>query len=341
MTATTEDAPAPRQVREADALECRIYRGGALESKVDDLSQIDEILREPGSVVWLDVVDPSAADLQLLQEEFGLHPLAVEDAALEHERPKIESYGTYWFIVLQATTMRDTDLVFHEMAIFAGKNFLVTVRHAPAFDLAEVEKRWHAHPDEFRRGAGFLLYTLLDTVVDGYLPVSEAFQERVDALEEQLFGAGRRDNLLPRVFAMKKDAHRFRWAALPMRDILNPIIRRDIDLFPEAVTAYFRDVYDHAVLVIDQLDTLRDLMTSALEIHLSTVANRQNEVAKQLTVIATIFLPLTFVTGFFGQNFGWLISRIGGGGAFVAWGFGTELFTVALTVGYFKWKGWF
>jgi magnesium transporter len=322
--------------------QCKVYRQGKPSQGVKNLSQISEVLKEEGSVVWLDVVDPSGDDLKILQDEFSLHPLAVEDATQAHERPKIEEFGTYWFVVVQGTTLGDDTIVFHEMAIFAGINFLVTVRHSPVYPLEEIEQRWHAHPEELRRGAGFLLYTILDTVVDGYLPVAQTFQDRVDELEERLFAGRTRDrDVLPRVFSMKKDAQRFRWAVLPMRDILNPIIRKDLGLFPESEIAYYRDVYDHAILVIDQLDTLRDLVNSALEIHLSVVANRQNEVSKQLTVIATIFLPLTFITGFFGQNFSWLVAHIGGGGAFIGLGIGIELATVLITLGYFKLKGWF
>lgn len=324
------------------APQCKVYRGGKSLDAVTNFSDISEILEEEGSVVWMDVVDPTPENLKVLQEEFSLHPLAVEDAIQAHERPKIESYSGYWFVILQATTLDGENIIFHEMAIFAGRNFLVTVRHSPTYPLDEIQARWDAHPEGLRRGAGFLLYTILDTVVDGYLPASETFQERVDALEEKLFSpAGGGSDVLPRVFSMKKDAHRFRWAVLPMRDILNPIIRRDLDLFPEADIAYYRDVYDHAILVIDQLDTLRDLVTSALEIQLSVVANRHNEVSKQLTVIATIFLPLTFLTGFFGQNFGWLVGRITEGRTFVWLGLGTELATLAITMGYFKLKGWF
>ncbi|HCF99038.1 MAG TPA: magnesium and cobalt transport protein CorA [Chloroflexi bacterium] len=321
---------------------CKVYRNGQSSHGVAHLSEISEVLKEEGSLVWLDVVDPGPNDLKLLQAEFDLHPLAVEDAMHAHERPKIESYDSYWFLVVQGTTLSEDNIIFHEIAIFAGTNFLVTVRHSPVYGLEEIEKRWHAHPEELKRGAGFLLYTILDTVVDGYLPVSQTFQDRVDELEEALFAGRSQDaEVLPRVFGMKKDAQRFRWAVLPMRDILNPIIRQDLELVGREDLAYFRDVYDHAVLVIDQLDTLRDLVNSALEIHLSVVANRQNDVSKQLTVIATIFLPLTFVTGFFGQNFAFLVGHIGGTDAFIGWGLGTELLTIGLTLGYFKWKGWF
>jgi magnesium transporter len=336
---TSRNATGGKPVQHPD---CKVFRDGKPAPGVSHLSEISDVLKEEGCLVWLDLVDPGPNDLELLQEEFHLHPLAVEDAVHAHERPKIEAYDDYWFLVIQATSIQGDDIIFHEIAIFAGANFLVTVRHAPAYPLEEIEKRWHAHPEGLRRGAGFLLYTILDTVVDGYLPVAQTFQDRVDDLEERLF-AGRREDaeVLPRVFGMKKDAQRFRWAVLPMRDILNPIIRQDLEIVGRDDLAYFRDVYDHAVLVIDQLDTLRDLVNSALEIHLSVVANRQNEVSKQLTVIATIFLPLTFLTGFFGQNFGFLVGHIGGTDAFIGWGLGTELLTICLTLGYFKWKGWF
>jgi magnesium transporter len=148
--------------------------------------------------------------------------------------------------------------------------------------------------------------------------------------------------MLQHIFTMKKQAQQFRRAALPMRDILNPIIRKDLVLFPDEDLDYFRDVYDHATLLMDQMDSLRDVVNSALEIHLSVVGNRQNEVAKQLTVIATIFLPLTFITGFFGQNFEFLTSRIiNNTWTFWALGIGTELVALALTLGYFRIKGWF
>lgn len=330
---------APEDGRE---ITCVTFRQGKPVEALVHLNQISEVLKEEGTVVWFDVVDPRANDLALLQEEFDLHPLAVEDAEMAHQRPKIESYGHYWFIVVLAVTDTATGVLFHEMAIFAGKNFLVTVRHNPPYPIEEIEKRWCTHPEELRRGAGFLLYTILDTIVDGYIPVAETFQERVDDLENVLFQDGAQDRrILPEIFSMKKEGQRFRRAALPMREILTPLIREDIGLYPHDVSVYFRDVYDHAVLVLDQLDTIRDLMNSALEIHLSVVANRQNEVAKQLTIIATIFLPLSFIVGFFGQNFSWLVDRITGPASFGLLGIGVEILAVVLTVLFFRFRGWF
>jgi magnesium transporter len=320
---------------------CKVFRQGEQPQSHADVSEISEILREPGTLVWFDVVNPTHKDLAVLQEEFDLHPLAVEDAVMAHERPKIESYDHYWFLILQATTLENEHIVFHEMAIFAGKKFLVTVRHDPPFAIEEVEKRWNAQPDRLGHGGGFLLYTILDTVVDGYLPVADSFQEKADLLEEPMFQHQATANLLPEIFQMKKQAQQFRRAVVPVRDILNPIIRGDLHLFPEEEVVYYRDVYDHAVRVIDELDSLRDLMGSLLEIHLSVISNRQNEVAKQLTVIATIFLPLSFLASFFGQNFSFLVGHITGAASFAVFGVGVEVLTVALTVAYFKYKNWF
>jgi magnesium transporter len=335
----------PEPASDRTKISCTVFRNGKSSDVTHRLDEISTILEEKGSLVWFDAVDPGPNDLDVLKREFNLHPLAIEDAVHAHQRPKIDAYGTYWFLVIQAVTTQDQRVRFHEMGIFAGSNFVVTVRHDPTYPLDEIRERWNAHPEGMELGAGFLLYTILDTVVDGYMPVSETFAERVDDLEERLFSKMHPDrdrDVLPEIFRMKKDGHHFRRAVLPMRDILNPIIRKDLDLFQDADLDYFRDVYDHAILVIDQMDTLRDVVTSALEIHLSVVANRHNEVSKQLTIIATIFLPLTFITGFFGQNFAYLVgSVLNNTWAFWVLGIGTEILALLLTLGYFKRKDWF
>jgi magnesium transporter len=331
--------------RESDStqLTCRVYRRGKPAESPEHLHEISEILNEPGTLVWFDVVDPGPSDLNVLQEEFDLHPLPIEDAVNAHQRPKIESYGAYWFVVMLAVSPAGDDgLTFHEIAIFAGQNYLVTVRHDPAYPLEEIEERWHAHPERLRAGGGFLLYTILDTVVDGYFPVVDQFEDRIDELEVGLFqNSPLAGEVLRRIFQMKQAATAFRRAAVPMRDILTPIIRGDVTLFSEDEIVYFRDVYDHAIRVTDQLDTLRDLLSSALDIHLSLVATRQNDVSRQLTVIATIFLPLSFLVGFFGQNFDWLVGHISGAGAFWGLGMGSELVVVFLMFLFFKRRGWF
>jgi magnesium transporter len=321
---------------------CVVFEDGRASGRPQALTDISEILHEKGKLVWFDVVSPKPDDLTLLEQEFQLHPLAVEDAVSAHQRSKIEPYGDYYFIVVHATTISGNRLMLHELSIFAGRNFVVTVRHDPPYPLDEILKRWESHPEHLHSEAGYLLYTILDTVVDGYLPVAEMFQERVDSLEELLFETSpSQREILPQIFRMKKEAQLFRRAAFPMREVLNPLVREDLSLYSHDESLYFRDVYDHAVLVTDQLDSARDLVNSALEIQLSVVANRQNEVAKQLTIIATIFLPLSFIVGFFGQNFAWLVNHIGGEGTFALLGLGTEVLAVILTLVFFKVRGWF
>lgn len=340
-------APRPHEtldrMTDHDRLTCRVFRKGEASKSPEKLADISEVLREPSTLVWFDVVDPDQEDLAVLEAEFDLHPLAIEDAVHAHERPKVEAYGRYWFLVVRGASMKSaTEIVFHEVAIFAAEKFLVTVRHEPAFPLEEIQQRWNAHPERLRGGGGFLLYTILDTIVDGYFPIVDHFEDHVEALEQDLFHDTRRSSdVLREIFSMRKEGQQFRHAALPMRDILNPVIRGDLTLFPDEEIVYFRDVYDHAIRVIDQLDTLRDILSSALEIHLSVVANRQNEVAKQLTIIATIFLPLSFLVGFFGQNFDFLVSHISGAGPFWLLGIGSEVVVVTAMFALFKHRGWF
>lgn len=323
-------------------LRCTVYKNGSQDRAPEDLAQISEILKEPGSLVWLDVIGPDAASLSLLQEEFDLHPLAVEDAMTAHERPKIDGYDGYWFLVVHGVTAKDEVVTIHELSIFSGKNYLITVRREPGYPLDEIERRWRTRSGLSKRDSGALLFTVLDTIVDGYFDAVETLDEQINALEVELLREGMQDASLPmRIFALKRDVQRFRRAAVPMRDILNPIIRGDLVLYSTEELAYFRDVYDHAIRVIDQLDAARDLVNNALEINLAIVANRQNAIVKQLTIIATIFLPLTFISGFFGQNFAYLVSNIASPVKFWALGIGTEVVALLVLLVYFKWKKWF
>lgn len=320
---------------------CLVNRHGAEARHISDLSQISDILKETDSFVWLDVADPGADDLKLLQEEFGLHPLAVEDAVKAHERPKIEAYDDAWFIVVHGATRERDELRIHEIAIFVGARYIVTVRDEPAYPIEEIQRRWHGG-NGVGTGSGALLYTILDTVADGYTPIAEAFEDRVETLEEELLSRGTRtEHVLLEIYQMKKDLSRFRRAVVPMRDILNPIMRGDVTLLPPKDLPYFRDVLDHVARAVDQLDDARDLVNNARDTHISMATNRQNEVAKQLTIVATVFLPLTFITGFFGQNFGWLVNHITGPASFLEFGIGSEVVAFAALLGYFRYKRWF
>lgn len=323
-------------------IRCRILRSGRPSAPPRNLDDLSEILKEERSFIWFDVVDPGPSDLALLQEEFKLHPLAIEDAIHAHQRSKIEAYETYWFMVIHAVTSAQARLVFHEIALFVGKKFIVSVRHDPAYPIDEIERRWLAHDERLHHDSGFLLYTILDTIVDGYTVEVDGIEDRVEDLQSCLFQREPlSDDELVDMFTMQRAIQQFRRAVVPMREILGPIMRGDVPLLPMEEMPYYRDVYDHAVRAIDDLDAVRDLAGSALDLHLSVTGARQNEISKQLTIIATIFLPLTFVTGFFGQNFGWLVGHIQGGDSFWFVGIGGEIVALAALVIYFKAKGWF
>jgi magnesium transporter len=321
---------------------CTVYAPNRPPERLAALERISNLLAHTDSLVWLDVVGPEPGDFTLIQEEFSLHPLAIEDAVKAHQRPKIEAYGDDWFVVVKAATRDGDRLQIEELAIFAGARYIVTVRTAPVYPLDEVLRRWDHPASDQRRDSGALLYTLLDVVVDGYRPIAEAFEERVERLEAALLGDAAQTNaVLLQIFNMKKELARFRAAVVPMRDLLTPIVRGDLTFFQRDELPYYRDVYDHVALVVDQMDAARDLINNARDTHISIASHRQNEVAKQLTIVATVFLPLTYITGFFGQNFGWMVNRIVGPTSFALLGVGSEIAALIALLAYFRYKRWF
>jgi magnesium transporter len=321
---------------------CTAYDGDAGPRPIAELSAISDVLADSNAFVWFDAIDPTEATLEVIREEFELHPLAIEDAIHEHRQPKIDSYGSYWFIVMHAATQAGRETTIHELALFAGKNFVVTVRASPAYPLDEITRRFETQAASLQRDSGALLYHILDTVVDGYANIAEFYELEVETMETALFaGKATTNDVLRSIFSMKKDVQRFRRAVAPMRDILAPIIRGDVALLENNELPYFRDVDDHTVRAIDQMDQARELVNNAIDLHISMGTNRQNEAAKQLSIIATVFLPLTFITGFFGQNFGYLVNHITSESSFWWLGIGSEIVGSLALLAYFRYKRWF
>jgi magnesium transporter len=298
-----------------------------------------ERLLAGGSFFWIDVHGPTEEDFAVLRDVFQFHPLALEDSEHFGQRAKLDDYDDFVFLVVYGAVPDEDRLV--EVHCFYSERFLVTVHRddAPAF--TEVRRRY-----EKREGPmdnpGRLLYRIIDALVDSFFPILADFDDRIDELEDQTFLQAS-DAQLQEIFAMKRLLVGMRKAVTPQRDMFATLMGGVAEL--PGMTAederYFRDIYDHLIRISDLIDTYRDLLTSSMDVFLSTVSNRLNVVMKQLAVIATIFLPLTFVTGFFGQNFGWLVRNIGGWPAFVALGIGLEILTVAVLVVYFKRRGWF
>ena len=268
---------------------------------------------------WLDLEGPDQGGTDLLRRTFGFHPLAVEDVEHFGQRPKIDTYDDFVLLVVYGATA-ESGLI--EVHCFYSQAFLVTVHRAPCPGMAALAERLGrangAPPDLI-----MLLYRTLDTLVDTYFPVLASFDDEIDELEDQILERPTEEQL-GRLFDMKRSLIALRKVVTPERDMFASLLGARnvlVGMTPDA-ERYFRDLYDHLIRVSDLVDSYRDLMSGAMDTHLSTVSNRLNVVMKQLTIIATVFLPLSFLTGFFGQNFGWLVGHIDGLPAFIIYGIG-------------------
>jgi magnesium transporter len=266
--------------------------------------EISERCTDEQHVVWADVADPTSSDFEKLAEEFGFHPLSIEDCRNTHQRPKVEEYPGYYFIVLyEAELVGPHDhLELRELNIFLGSNYLVTVHSRPIRALRVARRLWHEWTDRAEHGAGLLAYLLMDAVVDDYLPLLDILSERIDDLEDQIFGDFRPE-ALEEIFRIKKQLLHLRRAITPLRDVFNTMLRREQPIFSRETHVYFQDVFDHLIRVADTVDTLRDLLSSAMDAYLSVQGNRMNIIMKRLTSIATILMSVTLIAGIYGMNF--------------------------------------
>lgn len=292
-----------------------------------------------GTPAWLDVAHPDDAEMALIADELGLHPLAVEDARSLHERPKADSYDGYYFITFSAADAESPGAVRTQVfSIFAFADVIVTVRDGDWSARAEVEKRWR---EGRLKSAGMLLHALLDTTVDSYFPIVDDYGERADVLEGLILQDTNGEALrtsLAELFLLKRDLLRLRKLIAPEREVLQVLSRGDVECYEPEERRYFQDVYDHVVRVTDEIDTLRDLVSNVVDANLAAVSNRLNEVMKVLTAVATILLVMTVVTSFFGQNFTAFIPY---DRAEVFWGsIAFTLLAAGLLAVYFRRKGW-
>ena len=291
----------------------------------------------PDLVLWVDVERPSDADLERLRREFDFHPLAVEDCRNRHQRPKVDEYPGYYFIVLYEAALEAGRIELDELAIFLGKNYVVTVHDGPVRAFPIAERLWHASTDLAERGSGLLAYLLIDTIVDAYFPLLDEISEGMNALEERIF-EGPGFSAVQDVFRMKKDLLVLRRVVAPLRDVFNTLLRREQPVFSRATSIYFQDVYDHLIRIADSIDNLRDMLSSAMDAYLSVANQRTNLVMKRLTATATILMSVTLIASIFGMNFHhmpelhWRYGYVGALTAMLAVG--------ALLYAYFKVNRW-
>lgn len=273
--------------------------------RATSLEQIHDKQNDPDTIFWLDLVSPSAEEMNEIAQTFHLHPLAVEDSTQEHQRPKIEDYQDFYFVVFYTIAFQhEEQLKVEEIDMFLGKNYLITVHETAIPIMNEVELRWTRNARQLEAGIGILFYSLLDTIVDSYFPVVDQMVDEVDELEESMFeGNVRQNNLTMSLLNLKKRFLAARRIITPERDVLNVLTNRDNPIFDDQVNIYFRDVYDHITRLSDTLDLYRDQISSTMDANLSIVSNDLNKVMRTLTATSIILMCDSLIAGIYGMNF--------------------------------------
>jgi magnesium transporter len=283
----------------------RLYRDGALELEGFPVADISDHLADETVTIWLDLRDPDRDDLAVLSEEFGLHPLAIEDAVHERQRPKLDRYRSHLFLTAYGARL-DTgtgELISSELAAFVTGRALITVRKDDGLDIEAVVDRWDASPDLAKFGVGSLLHGLLDYIVDGHFEAVQSLDDAVETLEDQLFAGTPQDlEVQRRSFQLRKSLVLLRRVVIPMREVINTLMRRDLRVVGDDLMPYYQDVYDHVLRAAEWTESLRDLVTSILETNLTIQGNRMNIITKKVTSWAAIIAVPTFITGFYGMN---------------------------------------
>lgn len=265
---------------------------------VSDVLAVDD-----GSFVWIGLVEPTEEVLLKLQEEFGLHDLAVEDAHNAHQRPKLEAYGQSLFIVVQTAQSIDSSIRVGETHIFIGPRYIVTVRHGPSASYASTRARLEREPELLRHGPSAALYAVLDAVVDQYQPIVDEFSAELNALEQDIFAEDYRPHTVQRLYELKRELTRLRMAQSPLQDILGQLTRARGEFMDPEIQLYFRDVLDHASRISESADTLREMLTAAVNVNLALVNVRQGEVVKRLGAWAALLAAPTLIASWYGMNF--------------------------------------
>ncbi|MEO7209217.1 MAG: magnesium/cobalt transporter CorA [Steroidobacteraceae bacterium] len=288
-------------------ISCAAYQNG---TKVGDIVavQIAEYLTRPHGFVWVALQDPAAAELTEVQKAFDLHPLAVEDALVGHQRPKVEEYGDSLFAVLHLVEPAGEYHVgeYHvgELAIFAGSNYVVTVRSRAQKGLAEVRARCEREPNLLRQGPGFVLYAIIDAIVDRYFPILDNLEDDLDGIEQRIFApqAAPRDNI-EALYALKQRLMIMKHAVAPLLEGVSNLSGARVPVLCSTISEYFRDIYDHLQRLNQTADSIRDTIATAISVNLSLITLQESETMKRLAAYAALLAIPTMIAGIYGMNF--------------------------------------
>ena len=270
-----------------------------------DLASISAWLKQAADrPYWLDLEHPSAAEIDLLRDPLGFHPLAIEDCGSTSHHPKLDEYKDHFFLLFHGVVNQPKRQEFqtHQIGFFIAQQFLVSHHRRPSRSCALALDGLRKYPEGLERGIDFLLYRILDQMVDNYLPLMEGFETQLARIEEEVF-AHPSAEVLEQIFDLRRSLARLRRIAAQQKEILNLLVRGEVEIIGDKAVVYLRDVYDHLVRLTDLAENYRDLAAGALDIYLSTTSNRLNEVMKVLTMFATVLLPLSLIAGIYGMNF--------------------------------------
>ena len=291
------------------ALKLSIIGNGQRSMGDATLDDIRDCLEQKTGVVWIDASGPSFEEIDAIGDLFHFHALSLEDAHLRHQRPKVDQYEGYLFIVFYVMAEVDGEIRTVEVDFFVGEHYVVTMHQRPLAALGEVQQRWMRNAAANGSGtsgsahsAGILLYSILDAIVDAYFPLVDRIGEEIERLEESIFTSDDPD-AQRKIFSMKRNLLSMRRVLGPERDVMNVLVRRDTPIFEMTTVIYMQDVYDHILRVNDALDIYREIVTSALDAHLSMTSNRLNVVMKRMTAASVILMTVTIVASIYGMNF--------------------------------------
>ncbi|MGQ0658110.1 MAG: magnesium/cobalt transporter CorA [Chromatiales bacterium] len=267
------------------------------------VEEISDFLQQENTFVWIGLHEPGQQLLMEVQEEFGLHDLATEDAYQAHQRSKLDAYGDTLFIVLKTAQFWSGSLHFGETHLFLGKRYLISIRHGASTSYAQLRQRCEQQPDCLRLGPSYALYAIMDYIVDNYSPVVDAFEEDLNNVEHLIFEGAFNRTTIERLYHLKRQLVELRLAVVPVVDICNQLVRFHPELIPPAMSPYFRDIRDHTIRINEAIDTMREMLTAAMDVNISLVTISQNESVKRLAGWAAILALPTLVASVYGMNF--------------------------------------
>jgi magnesium transporter len=286
----------------ATVVNCAAYENGRRIIDLD-IDNPEQMKVQPGRVIWIGLHEPTQEILKKLQRYFGLHDLAVEDAYRAHQRPKLEVYGEMLFLVMKTAQFVGEHVAMGETCFFAGRGYVISVRHGPSIGYADVRSRCENAPEKLKKGEDFIIYALMDFIVDRYFPIIDHLEEMVEELEERVFSGKEERDTLEEIVDVRRDLLEMRHAVAPLPEMCQRLIRYDVPIIDANTHPYFRDVYDHSHIMLERIDALREMVKTVVESKMLFNAMKQNEVMKKLAAWAAMLAVPTAIAGIYGMNF--------------------------------------